>query len=506
VSVYVEGIGTRDFVERATKKNKKGETVAMPDIENGNDDAVGYALGSGPTGITSKVTKGFELLREGIRKAYKPDKQSREYIEKIIIDVAGFSRGAAAARHFVARRNELKTGWIHQGAPILEINFVGLYDTVSSFGTLKGAGGEGALYLASLGLVPGPGGIPIPINPNAFSSDNIFGDDVLQLGLNLGGVPKKVVHLTAADEYRENFSLTNINTSLAAHCGLEVSLPGVHSDIGGGYAEGDSRNPHRELNKEVRRIHDAAEKQRLIQEGWYKPQQFAPVWECRTPALPSVPVLLPTWPPVVVRTPAVKSYPICIWEDGVRYLTHEYQFVALYIMLGFAQRGGPHLAMSFASLSGRNTRYQVPDDLVGGRNYFDQQVRKLDGEGGGRKHGETSRPTIECPNTEQTKWLRNKYLHRSARLITEHKIGMAGREDAGRKGYKRHVIPDDVLVEKVQDQVRRVAKEKATQAQTTVRSRLDQLKNQTNRALNLLKEGTKRGLEELGKYPPLPPL
>lgn len=502
VSVYVEGIGTQDFKEGATKKDWRGNIVPLSDAENGNDDATGYALGSGPTGITSKVIKGFGQLREGIAQAYGSKKTEKEYVEKLIIDVSGFSRGAAAARHFISRCDkELKTGWLNQGAPVLEINFVGLYDTVSSFESVKGVGGEAAMYLARLRLVPGPGGIPIPLNPHMFSNDNIFGDDVLQLGLNLGDVPKKVVHLTAQDEYRENFSLTNINTTLAAHRGVEVSLPGVHSDIGGGYTEGDPHNPHRELNKEVRRIHDEVEKQRLITEGWYKPDQFAPTWEFHTPAIPSLPVVLPTWPPTVLHTPPVRSQPIRIWEDGVRYLTHEYQFVALYLMLGFAQRGGPHLAMSFEALTGENARYQVPPDLVGVRNHFDGEVRKLDGSGGGRPHGDTRRPPITCASTEQTRWLRNHYLHRSARLLSEPKIGMAGRLDAGRQGYKRHVIPDDVRVEKSQDKAWRKTKEVGT----SVLDKLDQLKSQTNRALHLLQDGAKQALEEMGKNPPLMP-
>ena len=498
VSVYIEGIGTEDFVEGATKLDKKGQTVPLPDVENGNDDAIGYALGSGPAGIVAKVTKGLGKLREGISGCYKSGEKGQEYLEKLIIDVVGFSRGAAAARHFVARRQALRTGWLNQGPPALEINFVGLFDTVSSYESVKGAGGDIALYLASLRPVPGPLGIPIPTNPHLFSSDTIFGDDVLQLGLPLDDVPKKVVHLTAQDEYRENFSLTNINTSLAAGVGLEVSLPGAHSDVGGGYTEGDPQHPRRELNQEVRRLHDGAEKQRLLAEGWYQPEQFRPFREYHTPAVPSLPVLLPVWPPVVVRTPPVPAYPLRIWEDGVRYLTNEYQYVALYIMLGFASRGGRHQPLSFKPLTGNNARYQVPAALVGVRDDFDQQVRRLDGGGTGRAHAATSRPAVACASEAQTKWLRNGYLHRSARLPTEFKVGMAGRLDAGRKAHQRLVIPDDVLVEKPQDQVRRVVKQKVAGA----RAKLDEWQAWTNRALHLVKEGAEKGLEELGKNPP----
>jgi len=515
VSVYIEGIGTENFVEGAVKRDKKGDplkdqngqTVKLLDEENGNDDSVGYALGSGTTGIFDKVTKGIVELRKRIEKLYKPGPKGKEYVSKLVVDVVGFSRGAAAARHFMARRGKLQEGWPKQGKPEIEINFVGLYDTVSSYESLKGAGGDGALYLASLGLVPGPFGIPVPLNPHVFSTDTIFGDDVLQLGLDLGSIPKNVVHLTARDEYRENFSLTNINTSLKAKVGVEVSLPGAHSDIGGGYAEGTRHNVRREHNKEVRRIHDAAEKQQLIRDGWYLPHQFEPWRQYHTPAIPSVPVMVPLpfpFSPVVLRTPAVKSYPVNVWENGVRYLTHEYQFVALFIMLGFATRGGRHAAMRFESLTNENAQYQVPSDLVALRDHFDREVRQHDGGGDARQEGELSLPAIECPTPAQTHQLRNQYLHRSARLITELKVGMAGREDAGRKDRGRRIIPDDILTEKRQDTARRVAKEKAAQAHATVHDKLNRLRGQANRALELLKDGAKKGLEELGKHPPPP--
>jgi len=497
VSVYVEGIGTQNFVEGAVKKGKNGQPVKVSDADNGNDETIGYALGSGPTGVTSKVTRGFTLLRSEITKAYKPGKKGREYIKKLIIDVAGFSRGAAAARNFVARRKALLTGWLEQGPPIIEINFVGLYDTVSSFESVKGGVGEAGMYLASLGLVPGPLGIPIPTNPHAFTTDNIFGDDVLQLGLNLGKVPKRVIHLTAQDEYRENFSLTNINTSLKARIGLEVSLPGAHSDIGGGYTEGDPKNPTRELNKETRRIKSTAEKQQLIRDGWYRPNQFKP-WKQFNIPLPTTSPYSMMPPPGV---PPVINIPVRIWEDGVRYLTHEYQFVALYIMLGFATHADKpgQLPMDFASLTGDNAQYRVPADLVAIRDHFNSEAHRLDKEmGKPRQKGEKAIAAIQCKTTAETHRLRNKYLHRSARLFSEFKVGMSGRIDAGRESHFRLIIPDDVRVEKVQDTMIREGK-------ASVRSRLDQLREQKNRALKLLKEGAKRTLEEIGKHPPVYP-
>ncbi|RZK28789.1 MAG: hypothetical protein EOO63_10450 [Hymenobacter sp.] len=107
------------------------------------------------------------------------------YVNKVTIDVFGFSRGAAAARHFIAQK-------LNKKAPLavrlgtadaeIKIRFVGIFDTVSSFGV------NGVILERS---------------------------NVKELGLDLGtNVPEKVVHLTAGNEYRKNFSLTDITSSL----------------------------------------------------------------------------------------------------------------------------------------------------------------------------------------------------------------------------------------------------------------------------------------------------
>ena len=107
----------------------------------------------------------------------------------------GFSRGAPAARHFVSLLNDSNPLAARLGIPQAKvtIKFVGVFDTVSSVG--------------------------------------------YELGLDLKGVPQKVVHLVAANEYRKNFSLTDITSSVEAGVGYELVLPGVHSNIGGSYGE-----------------------------------------------------------------------------------------------------------------------------------------------------------------------------------------------------------------------------------------------------------------------------
>ncbi len=148
-----------------------------------------------------------------VRKALA-DTQNFFNIEKFrkapigILDVFGFSRGAAAARHFVNEVHRLnKQDPTHFGGPQLHVRFLGLFDTVGSIG------------------VPGDDSQKLPngeefnlfVNPNA---------------------AQYVYHLTARHEQRAYFPLSSILTdagqSPAAHF-EEVELLGAHSDVGGGY-------------------------------------------------------------------------------------------------------------------------------------------------------------------------------------------------------------------------------------------------------------------------------
>jgi len=99
----------------------------------------------------------------------------------------------------------------------LEIRFVGIYDTVSSyeeFGNISG------LDLLDKGI--------------QHSKKSFFDDDVEQLQLNNLGKFQKAVHFTAMNEHRENFALTKMRVE---NC-IEKTFPGVHCDIGGAYETG----------------------------------------------------------------------------------------------------------------------------------------------------------------------------------------------------------------------------------------------------------------------------
>ena len=413
VSTYIEGIGTEDF------SDEDQESGNVSDKKNGQDTLRGNGFGAGSAGIREKVQKGINKLNKKIKESYTFKEQ---YIEKIVVDAFGFSRGAAAARHFIYRRAFLYGPWPDQKRPKVVINFVGLYDTVSSFA--PGIANKWGL-LKNL--------------RNALNTDRLFCDDVKELGLDMGALPNQVVHLTAGDEHRQNFSLTTINTTLAAGKGVEVRLPGVHSDIGGSYVERDPANPThdpaqpiRDLNQEARRVASSAERQRLIEEGWYTAGQF----EDRNPALRGGVDLNGFPEPSVPRL------------TGVRYLSNEYQYVTLRLMHRFAlgQLGGAHKKMDLADFSeDRYVAYQVPAPLLSLADHFGTEAqtrgRRPVASNDDKYPNGTPPEALECRSEAERNWLRNRYLHRSAKLKGDFEpLGMEKRKDE-----LRLVIPDDDL-------------------------------------------------------------
>jgi hypothetical protein len=348
VSVYIEGIGTDDGEE---------------------DDSIGFGFGAGATGVPVKVSKGILQLKEQVTEALRT---SESQLGTLHVDAFGFSRGAVAARHFVARttaaffpKHVTLCQELNLAPDKLTVNFVGLFDSVSSYG------GERAM--------------PAQVYHNLFKRS--FNDDVTELRLNLEDVPAHVVHFTAADEYRKNFASTTIDSTLPTGKGTEVALPGVHSDIGGGYEE-------RAL--ETRNV-PAAYRQRLLDDGWYAEGEL---------------------------TGSVLGGYV-----GRRVLTHHYQFVALRMMLELAQQGG----LTFRSFVDEFESYKVPTDLAAVHAALWKQVQDA--------VGQTQRVLVALP--EEHQWVRRQYMHRSAlkHMYTMSGIAMKGRET--KDGFpNREIISD----------------------------------------------------------------
>lgn len=172
--LYIEGVGTQ-----------AGEP----------DSRFAMATGKGHLGWQAAIGRahqGVLTLVEGWRREHPG-----EALDSIEIDLFGFSRGAACARHFANDLCAGHTGNLGQalqqaGAGLhsvpLRIGFMGLFDTVAS--------------------ILGPGPAPC-----------------LKLK---DGMARRIVHLVAADEHRHNFALTTAGA-------YDLTVPGAHSDIGGGY-------------------------------------------------------------------------------------------------------------------------------------------------------------------------------------------------------------------------------------------------------------------------------
>lgn len=191
LSLYVDGIGTY-----------AGE----------KDSALSKITGRYGAGVLARAQQAPAAIVEQIRRWCQTNPQAR--IEKIELDIFGFSRGAAAARHFANDIAKGSASLLVQAWPVqmtqrvedfdwqslrcLAINFIGLFDSVA----------------AVVSIFKG--------NLSPSNADN----GGVQMGL-LPAIAKKIVHLVARDERRKNFPLTQAPE--------DIVVPGAHSDVGGGY-------------------------------------------------------------------------------------------------------------------------------------------------------------------------------------------------------------------------------------------------------------------------------
>ncbi|MGD8543182.1 MAG: DUF2235 domain-containing protein [Desulfobacteraceae bacterium] len=121
-----------------------------------------------------------------------------------VIDIIGFSRGAALALHFANEIGEKGVKLSNGKAQQARVRFLGLWDVVGSFG---------------------------------LSFDTIINFQEINLGWNIDTVHKCVdqcFHAMALDERRETFNVTRLDPDHKFDNIREVWFRGVHSDIGGG--------------------------------------------------------------------------------------------------------------------------------------------------------------------------------------------------------------------------------------------------------------------------------
>lgn len=224
ICLYVEGIGTRNHDSDVLRANALGQY--------------------GGAGVKDRVDKGIRMAVAAVVRALAKDEGA--HIDRLTLDTFGFSRGAAAARYCVYRAsNDEDGGWFGSdwfGLPTalgrlrhsvakFDVNAVGLFDTVSSYGV-----------------------------------DHT--DDVAELKLDAIRVAEAVYHLAAGNEYRKNFSLTNVDS--AGGKGEEFFLPGAHSDIGGGYVDNDKEDKTLDEGLATADVADF-----LVNGGWFTSRELA---------------------------------------------------------------------------------------------------------------------------------------------------------------------------------------------------------------------------------------
>lgn len=136
-------------------------------------------------------------------------------IPSLTISVFGFSRGAAEATAFCHYLSELLSDGKLVGIPT-SIDFLGVFDVVATVGMSDSAGRT----------------TPIP---------RVFFDGhwawAKKLLLPLPDCVQGGRHYIAAHEQRMNFPVTQLQTTSSKF--TEVYFPGMHSDVGGGYAPGE---------------------------------------------------------------------------------------------------------------------------------------------------------------------------------------------------------------------------------------------------------------------------
>lgn len=160
--------------------------------------------------------------RENPNSPYKPSSKFKEWqgqiktlvqdtdkpkIKEILLDVFGFSRGAAEARAFVNQLIKVEGGSTLYGIPI-KFRFLGIFDTVASVGPQ--IGGVGGMATGHMAWADGD-------------------------SLKIPSQVKNCVHFIAMHENRGSFPI-DVLFGQKGGVWIEHVYPGMHSDVGGGYA------------------------------------------------------------------------------------------------------------------------------------------------------------------------------------------------------------------------------------------------------------------------------
>ena len=169
------------------------------------------STGYGSDGVFPRLEQATGFLRETINGFGGFDQ-----VEEVRVDIFGFSRGAATARIFA---NALADAGIAK----LKIRFLGLFDTVASFG-IPGDDDQG--YVERPRSTAGK--IGFFLSPTLYA---LFNQGELDVHIH-ANTCETAFQITALDELRAFFPLSMI-TPPRSGARIEVGCPGNHGDIGG---------------------------------------------------------------------------------------------------------------------------------------------------------------------------------------------------------------------------------------------------------------------------------
>lgn len=236
-TIYIEGSGATDISAIA------------------KDNTNGLGFGLGKAGVVALVSKAVKYVSDFINSKKAEFSSGNVNLHFIVF---GFSRGSTCARLFsylIARNKdkedkslgrreeefsqydaanlfkENRLSFLEEFPNTVKIkktvDFLGIYDTVASIGLLKQKDGWSNPCRMAYSWAPR-------------YNDNWHYKNVTEYGLFSPSMDKviKTCHICALDEFRENFAITDIGRKVPNN-GVEIFIPGCHSDVGGGYCDSD---------------------------------------------------------------------------------------------------------------------------------------------------------------------------------------------------------------------------------------------------------------------------
>lgn len=261
------------------------------------DNFIGSGFGLGKTGVVALVSKAVRQVMITLKGYPYPDSKN----VSLHFDIFGFSRGATCARLFaylIGRGNEKtlesarekefskysakefytegRLNFINKEEwQAVTIDYLGIFDTVASIGFLRRKDLENKDIVNGLSKVF--------VNNEDFK-ENFHDKNNVEYGLYSPQMPEvqSTCHICAMDEFRENFALLDIGEKVPKNS-IEMFLPGCHSDIGGGYRNGEYSKTNLKDIQQLRYIISDPQSEKLkvarvnsntmIELGWAKSKE-----------------------------------------------------------------------------------------------------------------------------------------------------------------------------------------------------------------------------------------